>query len=762
MKRIQIKSLWIFVIAVLVCFTLLGRADKDVYSVHYQQENFIMRYLSESTGDSTQPLSYVGQAEGKLMAYVLDTGALSVRANSYDLGLQYSAEEPGAVLKVFSSDYVCEDGKCGKIFLQQELDPDETYLKVSFEVDQDVHSLYILIETADENFSPESILMESWNPVCTDRYIYCGITLLAAALLFFLCNRKTTSVQPAQLAGLQTTANGTRLAFVFIAASGILVASVPLLREAGVLGHDTVFHLARIEGMASAMQSGQFPVRLHGEVLNGYGYANSYFYPELLLYLPALLRMLGASTLVSYKIYIVFVNLLTVILAYYPFKKFFSSRSVAMGLSLVYLLNPYRLICIYYRGAVGEFTALTFLPLVLYGLYALLLGNQKDWPYLVAGATGLLQSHILTTEFMVFFAAVVVLVFIRRLFTAEKRIFSALRAGIVACLLNGWFIGPMLVMILVLHPAVFTRVQNPTGFASYDMTYLFGITRVAGIGPHPVGWILLFALGAYLVYRMMTPGKTAFIRFADLMAVATVVCIIATTAYFPWETILEIPVLGKLVDAIQFPYRLLSIVAVCGTILLGCAICLWIKDGTKRAAACAVAVGLSIIFAGLFFEVTILGSGIGEYPTKHYYVSNLNNSLSVGQYEYLPSGTDLNEMVDNSPAITSENDTCVISGWKRNGTQMSFEYSMTLTGTEQDLICLPLTDVPDYKILVNGEPVEALISDGRTVSFMPPAESGSVSVRYVEPWIFRAAEIVSLGTLVGCGVIGFRKKKKAG
>ena len=49
MKRIQIKSLWIFVIAALVCFTLLGRADKDVYSVHYQQENFIMRYLSEST-----------------------------------------------------------------------------------------------------------------------------------------------------------------------------------------------------------------------------------------------------------------------------------------------------------------------------------------------------------------------------------------------------------------------------------------------------------------------------------------------------------------------------------------------------------------------------------------------------------------------------------------------------------------------------------------------------------------------------------------
>ena len=124
------------------------------------------------------------------------------------------------MLKVFSSDYVCEDGKCGKIFLQQELDPDETYLKASFEVDQDVHSLYILIETADENFLPESILMESWSPVCTDRHIYCGITLLAAALLFFLCNRKTTAIQPARLAGLQTTANGTSLAFVFIAAAG--------------------------------------------------------------------------------------------------------------------------------------------------------------------------------------------------------------------------------------------------------------------------------------------------------------------------------------------------------------------------------------------------------------------------------------------------------------------------------------------------------------------------------------------------------------
>lgn len=120
------------------------------------------------------------------------------------------------------------------------------------------------------------------------------------------------------------------------------------------------------------------------------------------MYIPAILRLQGVSTVICYKLYLVMVHALTAAVSYYSFEKLFQSRMLGLALAVVYVLNPYRLICCYYRSAVGEYTAIAFLPLVVYGLYAVLKGNKKDWPALVWGATGLIQSHILSTEIAAF------------------------------------------------------------------------------------------------------------------------------------------------------------------------------------------------------------------------------------------------------------------------------------------------------------------------------------------------------------------------
>ena len=75
---------------------------------------------------------------------------------------------------------------------------------------------------------------------------------------------------------------------LFLIALG-LFSSYPLYTFYLQYGHDLLFHLFRIDGIADGLQSGQFPVRLYGNDLNGYGYGVSMFYPELFLYVPALL-----------------------------------------------------------------------------------------------------------------------------------------------------------------------------------------------------------------------------------------------------------------------------------------------------------------------------------------------------------------------------------------------------------------------------------------------------------------------------------------
>ena len=82
-------------------------------------------------------------------------------------------------------------------------------------------------------------------------------------------------------------------------------ASLPVLRDFFVYGHDLAFHLTRIESIKDGLLSGQFPVRVDTAFLNGYGYISSMMYGEALLYIPALLRLCGVSMMASYQAFIV-------------------------------------------------------------------------------------------------------------------------------------------------------------------------------------------------------------------------------------------------------------------------------------------------------------------------------------------------------------------------------------------------------------------------------------------------------------------------
>jgi hypothetical protein len=582
------------------------------------------------------------------------------------------------------------------------------------------------------------------------------LTILCALLLFFAANFSFSSVQGSVLGG--KTISSRRIVWVCLLVCGLsaFIASIPLLNSGLIIGHDSPFQLARIEGIASGLASGQFPVRVHGETLNGFGYPNSYFYPELLLYIPAGLSLLGVQTVTCYKFYLIFINLLTAVLAYSSFKKLFRSRSLGLALAVVYVLNPYRLICIYYRAAIGEMTAMTFFPLVLYGLYAIFLGDQNDWTYLVWGATGVLQSHILSTELIAFACLAIGLVFIRSLFGRDKRWVRLVRAGVYTVLLNVWFLVPMLVMSISIRPIVYTRTQSPIGFAKYTLSYLFASGTLTDIGPHMLGWAALFTIGFYILYRAITAktqSNKTVLTFADTLLAIVLVCAIATTAYFPWEWITKIPVVGKLLDTIQFPYRLLSVVAVAVTALAGYTIFLWLQKRNHRIFAGVVISCLVVVSACVLFEAALMAET--SYPTKFYYSNNMNNSLSVGQYEYLASGAQIEDIVDTSPIITGDNPTLTVTDYQHKGTTMRFNYSLDMAQGAENEIVLPLTYIPKYEILVDGQPVKALKTENCRVAFVAPSASGTVTVRYCEPSVFRLFELCSA---VGLLVLLVRKK----
>lgn len=136
-----------------------------------------------------------------------------------------------------------------------------------------------------------------------------------------------------------------------------------------VRGHDIRFHLMRIEALKDGLLSGAFPVKIQPTWLNGNGYPVSILYPDLFLYIPALLRLLGLSLQTVYKIYIMLINGVTIGFSYWSFRRMSGRRALGLLGSFIYTLSIYRLTNIYTRAAVGEYTAMAFLPLVLYAMW---------------------------------------------------------------------------------------------------------------------------------------------------------------------------------------------------------------------------------------------------------------------------------------------------------------------------------------------------------------------------------------------------------
>lgn len=153
--------------------------------------------------------------------------------------------------------------------------------------------------------------------------------------------------------------------------SGVLLASLPYCREFLFAGHDLNFHTYRILNLAQSMADGQFPVRLFTRGFNGYGIATPQFYCDLFLYLPALLYIFFVPLQRCFQIYVILVNTATAASAQYSFARISGSKKAAAVAAFCYTLASYRLTNILVRAAVGEYTAMVFLPLVVLGAWAI-------------------------------------------------------------------------------------------------------------------------------------------------------------------------------------------------------------------------------------------------------------------------------------------------------------------------------------------------------------------------------------------------------
>lgn len=548
---------------------------------------------------------------------------------------------------------------------------------------------------------------------------------------------------------------------VLLLAGGIVLASLPYCADFLYTGHDLRFHCYRIWAAAQALAEGQFPVRMFTDGFHGYGAATPLYYCDLFLYIPALLYNAFLPLQTCYQIYVVLVNTATMLLAYYSFARIGEHKLYGAVTAFAYTLCAYRLTNMMIRASVGEYTAMTFLPLVALGAWAIARHERpapRDWLPLGLGMAGIVQSHLLTTELAAIFLA---LFWICNLpvMLRPARLLAAFKAVLTAVGLTAWFLLPCMqtlngqkIMISDVHPA---PLQS-TGTYLIQLLGFFGVPNgtsgegTTGEMPLTLGLAGCLALALALWcclrrdrWQLTLEENRRWLGLRGSLALCLLAMWLSMEA-FPWDWLgNKLP--QKIVDILlkpQFSWRYLAIAAV----LVGVVAVLGLRlaDSAAPRLAGAMVVALTVatlLYAGAFYRdyayskdtITLISTEtVTDFPYE-----------TMG-YDYLPAGADFSTF-DRVQATTQDDGVTAV--WQGQGT-VQCENGTDATAE----VDLPLLAYQHYTAVdaATGAVLPLAENEQHCLRVtLPAGYSGTIQVRYTPPVAWHVAELITLATVLG-------------
>lgn len=552
--------------------------------------------------------------------------------------------------------------------------------------------------------------------------------------------------------------------FMLLLAAAVF-ASYPLFSGTVGFGHDLVFHLYRIEGIKDGLLSGQFPVRVHPTHNNGYGYITASVYPDLFLYLPAVLRLFGVSAVTAYNTFLFAVNLATALIMYYCAQNMTRSRNAGLLASVVYTLSTWRIMNLYYRAAIGEALAMTFFPLVIYGIYCLLKGDKKKWWILALGCTGIFQSHVISTVFVALTLIAAVIVFIKD-FISDKRWLGFIKAGILTVLLNLWYLAAFVKYYMGLDLAIKHTKENveyflnaiiPTELFNIFNTN-FGYSRLLPDGVKGdmslslgVGVTLCFVVcAAYFIFRKKKELDSESFTFG-MFAFAAILLFMSTTL-FPWQIFQQSKLINAFCGTVRMPWRFLSLASPLLCIAAAAIAVVLIKNKN----------GQKILLAAVCFVCAVSFVSWGTA-----YTTQLDPALKKGcavtgkgmaglDNEYYVTGTKVSELAPDK--YKTGGGAKVVSREKR-GTNIEMEIS---GAGDSSYVEVPLLYYPGYSAKdQNGDKLETLDGDNHVMRVKLKDGVTSVRIKYSGFWYFKIADVISLLSVLGMILIAIKNGENA-
>ena len=464
-------------------------------------------------------------------------------------------------------------------------------------------------------------------------------------------------------------------------------------------------------------------------------------------------------------------NVATTLISGYSFGKIFRKREIGVFGSCLYTLAPYRLVNLYTRGALGEYTGMIFWPLLIYAC-VLLLNEDRNKVQLQKGAVlmgismaGMLQSHMLTAEIACMVLLLLVVVYCRRIF--HKEVMLAGCGAVAAALgLSAWFLIPFLDYMLfgrfninsIRNNDIMIQRQGTflsQVFAIFDNAVGQSLDAGAGTaGDFTQGAGLSLMLSVIILmllciwgYLKQEEGRNRQITITA--AGLGVLMVVMSTLYFPWDRLCRISrIFRYIIVKIQFPWRFTG-VAVGLLVVVWCAVLNYTEreyDRRKKVITICLAVGILLLSVGHF--VIDLNQRAERIQVRS--VEEMDTFVASGE-EYLPVDTVLDKLKTQE---LYKDDSVEISDVVYRGTSITMHVKNT--SAQQAGLELPRLYYAGYQTLEvtdEGQHFSIEVTDGtnHVIKLMIPEETeGNITLSFSEPWYWRLAEII---TLLSAGIV---------
>jgi len=417
----------------------------------------------------------------------------------------------------------------------------------------------------------------------------------------------------------------------------MLIACSPLFTKNCINGHDIAYHLLRIESLKEGILMGHPFLKVNVLFLGGAGYASSMFYPDFLLYFPALLRVLGVSINTSYHLFVAFCFILCYGSTFYCTKQITKSSYAGTIAAVVLTLCQYHMDDVYIRSAVGEYTAFIFIPFVIYGIYDVLYEHMKKPWVFALGFMGVLLCHFNSLAMCVGLCFLAFVIKIKVFVKEPKLVIKVLITTIVTLLITITYWLPMLEQMISTEFYVNHAWISPADAMQEVSTVFSSVFPALGFA--------LFVIIIPRIYLKKEEDNKNIMEFTDLLMIAGICFAFAATRLLPWDRI------GKYVDFIQFPWRLYIIASVCLAMSGAVILHMYFTDNkTREYVLLAVIV---MMCASAVYNLERTQEGYYSYSSDYFeYVPYTSNIIGG---EWLPvSVENLNHLMEKVDVATND------------------------------------------------------------------------------------------------------------